>query len=141
MKALRIAPDFFINADSIEVVQKWPSRSARREKQRALEAAVFHDATGGRKTLSLITLRSGWVFASAYASATLIGRPVVAAPVRPSNRRGERFDEESSGDEVLSSLDEPSVVETPTVQPQADVEAHSAKRWHNLMRRKPRRSA
>jgi regulator of extracellular matrix RemA (YlzA/DUF370 family) len=139
MKALRIAPDFFINADSIEVVQKWPSRAARREKQRAVDAGVFHDATGGRKTLSLITLRSGWVFASAYASATLIGRPVVAAPVRPSNRRGERFDEEDAL-QVLADVKEPAVVETPNVQPQADIETHSSKRWHNLIRRRNHRS-
>lgn len=136
MKALRIAPDFFINADSIEVVQKWPSRAAQREKQRAVDTGVFHDATGGRKTLSLITLRSGWVFASAYASATLIGRPVVAAPVRPSNRRGERFDEEDAGEEVLSAPDEPPVVETPKVEPQADIEARSSSRWQNLLQRK-----
>lgn len=87
MKALRVGVDFYINADQIEIVQPWPSRPAMRERKAALAAGTYYDATGGRKILSVVTLRSGWVIATPLTPTRLIQRPVIAAPQRDSFKK------------------------------------------------------
>ncbi len=90
MKALRIGVDFYINADDIEIIQPWPSRPAMRERKMAIEAGHYYDATGGKRILSVVTLRNGWVVATPLTPTRLIQRPVIAAAVRGSFKKTER---------------------------------------------------
>ncbi len=86
MKALRVGFDFYINADSVEVVQRYGTRPAMRELKRAREAATLHNTTRGKEARSLITLKSGWVVVSPNAPDTLVSRPLIVPPTRPSTR-------------------------------------------------------
>jgi len=86
MKALRVGEDFYINADSVEVVQRYGTRPAMRELKRAREAATLHNTTRGKEARSLITLKSGWVLISSSAPDTLVSRPLIVPPTRPSTR-------------------------------------------------------
>lgn len=92
MKALRIGVEFYINADAddIEIIQPWPSRPAMRERKMAMEAGHYYDATGGKRILSVVTLRNGWVVATSLTPTRLIQRPVIAAAVRGSFKKTER---------------------------------------------------
>lgn len=87
MRALRVGAAYFVNADSIEIIQPWPSRQAARLRKQAEEARCYYDATGGKRILSLLILGSGWVIASPFHPAALIQRPVIQAPTRTSTRR------------------------------------------------------
>lgn len=84
---LRVGPSYFVAAASIEIVQGHPTRPSRRELERSKGSGVFYDATGGKPMASLITLRSGWVVATAFLPETLIERAPIAAPPRASTRR------------------------------------------------------
>ena len=86
MKALRVGEDFFINADSVEIVQRYGTRPGARELKRAREGGTVHNATRGAGARSLITLRSGWVIVSPSAPDTLVSRPLVVPATRPSTR-------------------------------------------------------
>lgn len=86
MKALRVGENFFINSDSVEIVQRYGTRPAMRELKRARDAETLHNATRGREARSLITLRSGWVVVSPNAPDTLVSRPLIMPPTRPSAR-------------------------------------------------------
>lgn len=87
MKMLRVGAAFFVNADSIELLLPWSSRVARRKKPEAERAGIFYDATRGKRILSLVVLKSGWVVASPYHTRALVQRPVIQAPTRASTRR------------------------------------------------------
>ena len=87
MKALRVGRDFYVNADDIQIIQPWPSRPAARERRAAMEAGNYYDATGGKRILSVVTLRSGWVVATGLTPTRLIQRPLIAAPERDSFQR------------------------------------------------------
>lgn len=87
MKALRVGRDFYLNADDIQIIQPWPSRPAARERRAAMEAGHYYDATGGKRILSVVTLRSGWVVATGLTPTRLIQRPLIAAPERDSFQR------------------------------------------------------
>lgn len=86
MKALRVGEDFFINAEGVEVVQRFGTRPATREAKRAREAGTLHNTTRGSTARSLITLKSGWVVISTCAPETLVSRPLIVPPTRPSAR-------------------------------------------------------
>ncbi len=86
MKSLRVAEGFFINADSVEVVQRHGTRPGERELKRAREAGTLHNATRGKEARSIITLKSGWVVVSTCAPETLVSRPLVVPPTRPNTR-------------------------------------------------------
>jgi hypothetical protein len=47
LKALRVGEDFFINAEGVEVVQRFGTRPATRELKRAREAGTLHNTTRG----------------------------------------------------------------------------------------------
>ena len=87
MKALRVGREFYVNADDIEIIQPWPSRPATRERRAAMAAGHYYDATGGKRILSVVTLRSGWVVATSLTPTRLIQRPLIAAPERDSFQR------------------------------------------------------
>lgn len=109
MKTLRVGINFYINAQSVEIIQPWPSRPAQRERQRAIETERLYDATGGERIRSVITLQSGWVIVSAFTPLTLIQRPLVAAPVRASTRRKDRenpiIEESDGGFEPIETIE------------------------------------
>lgn len=90
MKALRVGTEFYINADDIEVIQAWPTRPAAREKGAAQEAGRYYDATGGRKILSVVTLKNGWVIATPFTPTRLVQRPTIAAPSKASVKFADR---------------------------------------------------
>lgn len=86
MRSLKVGKDFWINADSIEIIQVALSRAAAREKKKAQQADCYFDATGSRKLLSLLTLKNGWVVGSPFLPDALVSRPTVAAPSRAASR-------------------------------------------------------
>jgi len=86
LKALRVGEDFYLNADSVEVVQRFGTRPATREVKRAREAGTLHNTTRGKEARSLITLKSGWVVISTGAPETLVSRALVVPPTWPSAR-------------------------------------------------------
>ncbi len=90
MKALRVGEDFYLNADSVDAIQRYGTRPAMRELKRAREAGTLHNASRGKEARSLISLRSGWVVISTYAPNTLVSRPLVLPPTRPRFRSAER---------------------------------------------------
>lgn len=90
MKALRVGIEFYINADDIEIIQAWPTRPAAREKGAAQEAGRYYDATGGRKILSVVTLKNGWVVATPFTPTRLVQRPTIAAPSKASVKFADR---------------------------------------------------
>lgn len=102
MKALRVGDDFFINADSVEVVQRFGTRPATREAKRARDAGTLHNTTRGSTARSLITLKSGWVVISTCAPETLVSRPLIVPPTRPSAR----FAGANPDDDFLNELED-----------------------------------
>ncbi len=86
MKALRVGEDFYVNADSVDVVQRFGTRPAMREAKRARAAGTLHNATRGKEARALITLKSGWVVISTCAPETLVSRSLIVPPTRPSAR-------------------------------------------------------
>lgn len=107
MRALRVGEDFFLNADSVEVVQRYGTRPGMRELKRAKEAGTLHNATRAKQARSLITLKSGWVVVSTYAPETLVSRPLVVPPTRPGARSvaGTRQGEDWEEDDFLGDLE------------------------------------
>ena len=93
MKFLYVGQGFYVNADQIEIVQKFNTRVATREKQRALVENSFYDASGSKPTRTLLTLRSGWVVASPNTPDALVSRPVIFPPTRPSARKSKANEE------------------------------------------------
>ena len=93
MKALRVGEDFFINAESVEVGQRYGTRPGLRELKRAREAGTLHNASRGKPARSLITLKSGWVVVSSSAPDTLASRVLIVPPTRPDARAADNDDE------------------------------------------------
>jgi hypothetical protein len=87
---LKVGKDYWINSDSIEIIQPWPSRAAERERKNAQETGCYYDATGRKKLLSVLTLKSGWVLGSPLLPDALVSRPTVAAPSRAASRGPKR---------------------------------------------------
>lgn len=112
MKSLHAGKGFYINADSVEIVQEWGSRVSEREKKRAVERGQFYDACRGKAIRCLITLKSGMVIACAIAPATLVSRPLVHPPIRTSLRRARAEEEALAVRDLLEdSPGEPNVEE------------------------------
>ncbi len=88
MTSLRVGDDFYINADSIEIVQRSGTRPAEREVARAKSNGTLYNATRGGVTRSVVTLKSGWVVVSSGTPDTLVSRPLIHPPTRPSTRGG-----------------------------------------------------
>lgn len=94
MPSLHAGKGFYVNADSVEIIQEWGSRVSEREKKRAVERGQFYDACRGKAIRCLITLKSGVVIACAIAPATLVSRPLIHPMIRTSGRRS-RAEEDS----------------------------------------------
>jgi len=103
VRSLRVGKDFWINADSIEIIQVALSRAAAREKKKAQQADCYFDATGSRKLLSLLTLKNGWVVGSPFLPDALVSRPTVAAPSRAASR-GPGRDEMTAASEMSEAV-------------------------------------
>lgn len=86
MTSLRVGDDFYINADSIEIVQRHGTRPAEREIARAKAQGALYNATRGGVARAVVTLKSGWVVVSSSAPDTLVSRPLIHPPTRPSTR-------------------------------------------------------
>lgn len=98
MKALRVGESFYINSDSVELVQRYGTRPGMRELKRAREAGTLRNATRGSTARSLITLKSGWVVISTSAPETLVSRPLIVPPTRPHARSAAVPEDACSGD-------------------------------------------
>lgn len=83
------------------MIQPFPSRAAERERQRALAASCYYSATGSKKMLSILTLKSGWVVASPFLPDALVSRPTVAAPSRAA-ARGAGRDELTGANQIAT---------------------------------------
>ena len=83
--------------ESIEVIQPFPSRAGERERQRAIAESCYYSATGNKKMLSILTLKSGWVIASPFLPDALVSRPTVAAPSRAAARGAGRSELTNGG--------------------------------------------
>lgn len=101
MTSLYARKGFYINADSIEIVQEWGSRMSEREKKRAVDRGQFYDACRGRTIRCLITLKSGWVIACSNSPDALVSRPLIHPPMKPSVRRARALEEEAALRELL----------------------------------------
>ena len=88
MKALRVGEDFYLNVDSIEIVQRHGTRPADREVARASRNGTLYNATRGGVARAILTLKSGWVIVSPSAPDTLVSRSIIHPPTRPSARSG-----------------------------------------------------
>ena len=87
MKLLRVGDSYFVDAADVEILQPWGTRPAAAELKRAKEAGHFYDATSGKRILSIITLKTGWVVATQFTPEALANRPVISAPTKASTRR------------------------------------------------------
>lgn len=87
MKMLRVGDSFFVNACDIGIVQAAGSRAAAKEVQRAKDAACYHDATRGKKLLSVLILKNGWVVGAPFIPETLVQRALIVAPDRSTLKR------------------------------------------------------
>ncbi len=96
MKALRVGEDFYVNVESVDVVQRPGTRPGMRELKRAREAGTLHNATRGKEARSVVTLRSGWVVLSPSTPETLVSRSLIVPPTRPSARVAGNEDENNS---------------------------------------------
>ena len=138
MKALRVGREFYVNADDIEIIQPWPSRPATRERRAAMEAGHYYDATGGKRILSVVTLRSGWVVATSLTPTRLIQRPLIAAPERASferNGAGGAGRAQRSSVQVLEPRAEVEEVEEAEVEEERDERARPGSGLRRLWRR------
>lgn len=88
MKALRVGDDFYINSDSIEIVQRHGTRPATREVERAKEKGTLYNAARGKQARAVITTARGWVIISPNAPDTLVSRPLINPPTKASVRAG-----------------------------------------------------
>jgi regulator of extracellular matrix RemA (YlzA/DUF370 family) len=86
MKSLRVGDGFYLNAESIEIVQRSGTRPAEREIARAKAQGALYNATRGGVARAVVTLKSGWVVVSSSAPDTLVSRPLIHPPTRPSTR-------------------------------------------------------
>lgn len=91
MTLLKVGTGIYVSADEIVLLQTFPSRPARRDKQAAELAHLYKDATtsGTRREplKTLVHLRCGLVVGSALTADTLAQRSPISAPVKSSTRR------------------------------------------------------
>lgn len=99
MKALRVGENFYINSDSVELVQRYGTRPGMRELKRAREAGTLRNATRGSTARSLITLKSGWVVISTSAPETLVSRPLIVPLTKPGARTPAKLEDLEPGGE------------------------------------------
>lgn len=103
MTSLYAGKGFYVNADSIEIVQEWGSRMSEREKKRAVDRGQFYDACRGRTIRCLITLKSGWVIACSNGPDAVVSRPLIHPPIKPSVRRAKESEEEGALRDLLNN--------------------------------------
>ncbi len=98
MTLLRVGTGIYVAADEVVLLQTYPSRPSRRDKQSAEQAGLYKDATtGGKKReplRTLVHLRSGLIVGSAIGADALANRSPISAPVRASTRRNNIRDAE-----------------------------------------------
>lgn len=106
MTSLYAGKGFYVNADSIEIIQEWGSRMSEREKKRAVDRGQFYDACRGRTIRCLITLKSGWVIACSNNPDAVVSRPLIHPPIKPSVRRARALEEEGVLRDLIDDSDE-----------------------------------
>ena len=91
MTLLKVGVGFYVPTDEIVLLQAYPTRPARRDKQAAKEAGCYKDATTTGKrpeTLrTLVHLRCGLIIGSPIGADALAKRPALETPVRHSTRQ------------------------------------------------------
>lgn len=90
MTLLKVGVGFYVPTDEIVLLQSYPTRPARRDKQAAKEAGSYKDATTTGKrpeTLrTLVHLRCGIIVGSPIGADALAKRPALETPVKHSTR-------------------------------------------------------
>lgn len=93
MTLLRVGTGIYVAADDIVLLQTYPSRPSRRDKQTAEAAGLYKDATtSGKKReplRTLVHLGCGLVVGSAIGADALANRSPISAPVKRSTRRND----------------------------------------------------
>ena len=102
MTSLYVGKGFFINAESVEIVQEWGSRVSERVKKRAVDREEFYDACRGKPIRCLITLKIGWVIACPNSPETLVSRPLIRPPIKPSVRGARDHEEKTALRDLLN---------------------------------------
>ena len=90
MILLKLGIGFYVPTDEIVLLQSYPSRPAKRDKEAARLAGDYKDATTGgkkRETLrTLVHLRCGIIVGSPIGADALAKRPALETPVKHSTR-------------------------------------------------------
>ena len=90
MTLLKLGVGFYVPTDEIVLLQSYPSRPAKRDKEAARLAGDYKDATTGgkkRETLrTLVHLRCGIIVGSPIGADALAKRPALETPVKHSTR-------------------------------------------------------
>ena len=91
MTFLKLGVGFWVTVDQVVLLQSYPSRPARRDKQAAEGAGLYKDATNGgkkRETLrTLVHLKCGMLVGSPIGADALANRPPVETAAKLSSRR------------------------------------------------------
>lgn len=91
MTLLKVGTGVYVCADEIVLLQAFPSRPARRDKQAAENAGQYKDATtsGSRREplRTLVHLRCGLLVGSPITADALAKRSPVSSPVKMTTRR------------------------------------------------------
>lgn len=101
MTSLYAGKGFYLNSESVEIVQEWGSRVSERVKKRAVEREEFFDACRGKPIRCLIMLKSGWVIACPTSPEALVSRPLIHPPIKPSVRRARDHEEKTALRDLL----------------------------------------
>lgn len=91
MTLLKVGFGLYVSADEIVLLQTFPSRPSRRDKQAAESAGLYKDGTSSGKhrdpLKTLVHLRCGLVVGSPITIDALAYRSPVSAPVKSGSRR------------------------------------------------------
>ena len=91
MTLFKVGVGIYVTADEIVMLQTYPSRPARRDKQAAEAAGLYKDATTTgkkRETLrTLVHLRCGLLVGSPVGADALAARPAMETPAKLTSRR------------------------------------------------------
>ena len=91
MTLFKVGVGIYVAADEIVLLQSYPTRPARRDKQAAEAAGLYKDATTTGKSRdklrTLVHLRCGIIIGSPTGPDALANRPALETPVKLSTRR------------------------------------------------------
>lgn len=91
MTLLKVGYGLYVSADEVVLLQTFPSRPSRRDKQAAESAGLYKDGTSSGKRRdplkTLVHLRCGLVVGSPLTIDALANRSPISAPIKAGTRR------------------------------------------------------